>query len=98
MLDQIMKTIETVLDLVIRSQVDINSMQFGFVPGWGTTDAIFILCQLQGKHLGKHKLLYFAFVDLEKTFDLVPRKVLWWAMSRVRVEEWVLNAVNAMYV
>ena len=98
MLDQIMKTIERVLDLVIRSQVDINSMQFGFVPGWGTTDAIFILCQLQGKHLGKHKLLYFAFVDLEKTFDLVPRKVLWWAMSRVRVEEWVLNAVNAMYV
>ena len=98
MLDQIMKTIERVLDLVIRSQVGINSMQFGFVPGWGTTDAIFILCQLQGKHLGKHKLLYFAFVDLEKTFDLVPRKVLWWAMSRVRVEEWVLNAVNAMYV
>ena len=98
MLDQVMKTIERVLDLVIRSQVDINSMQFGFVPGWGTTDAIFILCQLQGKHLGKHKLLYFAFVDLEKTFDLVPRKVLWWAMSRVRVEEWVLNAVNAMYV
>ena len=98
MLDQVMKTIERVLDLVIRSQVDINSMQFGFVPGWGTTDAIFILCQLQGKHLGKHKLLYFAFVDLEKTFDLVPRKVLWWAMSRVRVEEGVLNAVNAMYV
>ena len=98
MLDQIMKTIERVLDLVIRSQVDINSMQFGFVPGWGTTDAIFILCQLQGKHLGKHKLLYFAFVDLEKTFDLVPRKVLWWVMSRVRVEEWVLNAVNAVYV
>ena len=98
MLDQVMKTIERVLDLVIRSQVDISSMQFGFVPAWGTTDAIFILCQLQGKHLGKHKLLYFAFVDLEKTFDLVPRKVLWWAMSRVRVEEWVLNAVNAMYV
>ena len=98
MLDQVMKTIERVLDLVIRSQVDINSMQFGFVPGWGTTDAIFILCQLQGKHLGKHKLLYFAFVDLEKTFDLVPRKVLWWAMSRVRVEKWVLNAVNAMYL
>ena len=98
MLDQVMKTIERVLDLVIRFQVDINSMQFGFVPGWGTMDAIFILCQLQGKHLGKHKLLYFAFVDLEKTFDLVPRKVLWWAMSRVRVEKWVLNAVNAMYV
>ena len=53
-LDQVMKIIEEVLDSVIRSQVDIDSMQFGFMPGWGTTDAIFILCQLQEKHLVKH--------------------------------------------
>ena len=64
MLDQVMKIIKRVLDSVIRPQVDINSMQFGFMPGEGTTDAIFILCQLQEKHLGKHKPLYFAFVDL----------------------------------
>ena len=31
MLDQVMKIIEIVLDSVIRSQVDINSMQFGFM-------------------------------------------------------------------
>ena len=61
MLDQVMKIIKRVLDSVIRPQVDINSMQFGFMPGEGATDAIFILCQL---HLGKHKPLYFAFVDL----------------------------------
>ena len=28
-----MKIIERVLDSVIRSQVDINSIQFGFMPG-----------------------------------------------------------------
>ena len=82
-------------DSVIRSQVDINSMQFGFMPVWGTTDAIFILCQLQEKHLGKHKPLYFAFVDIEKAFDRVPRKALWWAIRRVGVEEWVIRAVKA---
>ena len=64
MLDQVMKIIKRVLDSVIRPQVDINSMQFGFMPGEGTTDPIFILCQLHEKHLGKHKPLYFAFVDL----------------------------------
>ena len=97
MLDQVLKIIERVLDSVIRSQVDIASMQFGFMPGWGTTDAIFILGQLQEKHLGKHKPLYFAFVNLEKVVDCVPRKVLWWAMRRVRVKEWVIHAVKAMY-
>ena len=97
MLDQVMKIIERVLDSVIRSQVDIDRMQIGFMPGRGTSDAIFILCQLQVKHLGKHKPLYFAFVDLEKAFERVPRKVLWWAMRRVGVEEWVICAVKAIY-
>ena len=42
LLDQVMKIIKRVLDSVIRSQVDIDSMQFGFVQGRGTTDTIFI--------------------------------------------------------
>ena len=79
MLDQVTKVIviEGVLDSVRRSQVDIDNMQFGFMPGWGTTDAIFILHQLQKKHLGKHKPMYVALLDLEKIFDCVFRKVLW---------------------
>ena len=44
-------------------------MQFGFMPGGGTTDAIFILRQVYGKYLGKHKDLYFGFIDLEKPFE-----------------------------
>ena len=91
-----MKIIERV-DSVIRSQVDIGSMQFGFMPDQGNTDAIFILLQLQEKYLGKQKLLYFAFVDLEKAFDPVPRNALWWTMRRVGVEEWVIRAVKAIY-
>ena len=44
MLEQVMKITERVLDSVIKSQVDTDSMQFGFMPGQGTTDTIFILC------------------------------------------------------
>ena len=47
-------------------------MQCGFMSGRGTTDAIFIVCQLQEKHLAANKPLYMAFVDLEKAFDGVP--------------------------
>ena len=62
-------------------------MQFGFSPGKGTTDAIFIVRQIQEKFLGKQKELWIAFVDLEKAFDRVSRDVLWWTLRRVGVEE-----------
>ena len=91
------KVIGRVFDSVIRSRVDIDSMQFCFMPGRVTTDSIFILCQLQEKHLGKHKPLYFAFVDSENVFDRVLRKFLWWAMRRVGVEVWVIHPIKAIY-
>ena len=46
-------------------------MQFGFMLGQGTTDVIFILHQIQEKHLAANKLLYIAFVDLEKCLDVM---------------------------
>ena len=76
LLDHVMKGIERVIEKIIRERISIDDMQFGFMPGRGTTDAIFILRQLQEKHLAKNKKLYFAFVDLEKAFDRVPRKVI----------------------
>ena len=38
-----------------------------------------------------------VWLDLEKAFDRVPRKVLWWAMRKVGVEEWIVRLVQAMY-
>ena len=46
------------------------------MPGKGTTDAIFIMRQVQKKHQAKKKKLYYAFVDLEKAFDRVQREVV----------------------
>ena len=72
-------------------------MQFGFMPGRGTTDAIFVVRQLQEKFLAKNKNLYLAFVDLEKAFDRVPRQILWWAMRKLGIDEWIIQLVQAMY-
>ena len=72
-------------------------MQFGFVPGRGTTDAIFIICLLQEKYLAANKPLYLAFIDLKKAFDCVPRKVIWWAMRKLGVKEWAIQVVQGMY-
>ena len=72
-----MKMLERVLEKKIRCQVSIDNMQFGFIPGKGTTDAIFIMRQVQEKQL------YYAFVDLEKAFDRVPREVVRWALHEM---------------
>ena len=97
LLEHVMKILERVIESIIRSRVNINEMQYGFMPGRVTMDAIFILQQMHEKHRGKHKPLYFAFVDLEKAFDRVPRKVIWWAMGKLSIEEWIIRLVQAMY-
>ena len=38
-----------------------------------------------------------AFVDMEKAFDRVPRKVIWWALRKLGVEEWIVRLVQGMY-
>ena len=48
-------------------QVEVDDMQFGFMKGKGTSDAICIVRQMQEKCRVKGKKLYFGFVDLEKT-------------------------------
>ena len=38
-----------------------------------------------------------AFVALGKVFDRVPRKVIWWALRKLAVEEWIVQMVQGMY-
>jgi len=43
------------------------------------------------------KPLYFAFIDLEKAFNSVPRKVIWWAMRSLGVKKWAVRIVKGMH-
>jgi len=76
LLDQVMKVFERVLEMRLRDRVKIDDMQFGFCPGKGTIDAIFVIRQVHEMFLENKKDLWIAFVDLEKAFDRVPREVL----------------------
>ena len=74
-----------VLGKRIKCQVSIDNMQFGFMPGKGTTDAMFIMRQVQEKPQAKKKKMCYSFVDLEKVFDRVPREVVRWALRKLGV-------------
>ncbi|VDI37427.1 Hypothetical predicted protein, partial [Mytilus galloprovincialis] len=47
----------------------LTDAQFGFVPGYGTHDAIFALHSIVSKSLRKGKRLYCCFIDFVKAFD-----------------------------
>ena len=51
LIEQVMKVLERMVEGLIRQRVEIDEMQCGFMSGRGTTDAIFIVHQLQEKHL-----------------------------------------------
>ena len=95
--EQVMKVLERIVDGLIRHMVLIDDSQFGFVPGRGTTDAIFVVRQLQDKYLAANKRLYKDFVDLEKASDRVPRKVIWWVLRKLGVDEWIVRLVQGVY-
>ena len=79
LLEHRMKIVERVLEKRIRALVEVDDMQFGFMPR-RTTDALFIVRRMQEEYREKNKKLYMCFMDLEKVFDRVPRKVMQWAL------------------
>ena len=49
------------------------------------------------KYEAAGKKLYLVFVDLEKAFDRIPRKVIWWALRRKKVMESEIQVIMEMY-
>ena len=74
-----------------------DDMQFGFMPGKDTIDAVFILRQIQEGYFAKQKKLYTCFVDPEKAFDRIPRKVVEWAMRKKGIPEALVTVVMSLY-
>ena len=92
-----MNVLERVLEKRIRCQVSIDNVQVSFMPGKGTTDAIFIMRQVQEKHQAKKKKMCYAFMELEKAFDRVPREVVRWALRKLGLAESLIRSAMALY-
>ena len=86
------KLYEKVFNDRLLEVVDIDKMQYGFMPGRGTVDAVFVLMRLSEKFRAKNKFI-FIFVDLEKAFDQVPREFIRFALRQKCVPEYLVNAI-----
>ena len=88
---------ERVVEGRLREATKIGSGQFGFMPGRSTTEPIFMLKQVIEKRKRGMKKMQMAFVDLEKAYDKVPRKLVWEALRRIGVAESYVKVVKDMY-
>ena len=97
LLEHAFKLYENILDLRLCEVVDIYRMQYGFMPGRESIDAVFVLTRLTEKFRAKNKL-FFIFVDLEKTFDRVSRGVIRFALWQEGVTEYLVVGVMSLYI
>ena len=97
LLEYAMKIVERVLERRIRTIVNLNEMQFEFIPCKGTVNAIFIVRRMQEEYQKKDKKLYMCFVDVEKAFDGVPRKVMKWTTRKKGLSKVMVRAVMILH-
>ena len=92
-----MKLWERVIKHRLRKMTSVTKNQFGFMPGRLTIEAIFLTRQLMERYREQKKDLHMVFIDLEKAYDKVPRKVMWWALDRKKVPTKYVTLTKDMY-
>ena len=92
-----MKLWERIVEKRLRSDLKFSNQQYGFMPGKSTTDALFALRVLMEKYREGQKELHCVFVDLEKSYDKVPREEVWYCMRKSGLAEKYVRIVQDMY-
>ena len=83
----------------MKDKVDekLGESQFGFRPGRGTVDTIFITCQIIEKAREKNILVHFHFMAAFKAaFDTIWRNALK-MLNVIWMEEKIVNILKYMY-
>ena len=88
---------ERIIEARLRDRVEISEQKYGFMPGKGTTDAVFALRMLMEKYREGQRGLHCVFVNLEKAYDRVLREELWYCMRKSGMVEKYVPLVQYIY-
>ena len=77
------KLFSSIIERRLRVHVEhrLGEWQYGFRPGRSTLDLIFVMKMIMEKNWEWGRDKFCLFIDMEKAFDRVPRKILWKIMS-----------------
>ena len=92
-----MKIVERVLERRIRTLINLNEMQFGYMPGKGTIHAMIIVRKMQEEYQKKDKKLHMCLVHMETAFDEVLRKVMEWVIRKKGLSEVMVREVMSLH-
>ena len=71
--------------------------QAGYKHGYSTIDHIFTLMSIVQKQLVNNRKLYVAFIDFEKAFDSISRKLLWPILLKNGINGKMFSCLKSMY-
>jgi len=92
-----MKLWERVIKRRLWKDISISENQFGFMPGRLTIEVIYLLRRLMGLYRDRKTDFYMVFIDLEKAYDRVPHKLLWWCLEKKGVSPGYIRIIKDMY-
>ncbi|XP_063533678.1 uncharacterized protein LOC134743977 [Cydia strobilella] len=92
-----LKIWERVINKRISNISQVSPNQFGFTASRSTTDAIQTIRIMMEKYRINNQDLHLTFIDLEKAFDRVPRKLVWQALRTQQVPEYYIELIQDMY-
>ena len=75
----------------------IGECQAGFRKNYSTIDHIFTLMAMIQKQFSLNRKLYVAFIDFEKAFDSISRKLLWPILVKNGVKGKLYRCIRSMY-
>jgi hypothetical protein len=88
---------EMIIEHRLRGVTNVTEIQFDFMLGRSTMEAIFLIRQLMERCREQKKDLHMVFIDLEKANDKLPRNVMWWVLQKHQVSTKYITLIKDMY-
>ena len=83
--------------IIGRMRGEIAWEQYGFMPGKGTANAIFVMRNLMERMIEKQKDVYMCFIDYEKAFDRVRHGELMKILEEVGLDAREKGVISNLY-